>query len=106
MAAVSLAPFCLADVFLLGQELWDGYLSSVAAFSPSSSSWHTGMPKAVTVQYRLHLLGGLGSVALQSCGEKLRGLAAGGPSTPHHCQTDALEMEERTQMGSLSVIQT
>lgn len=55
------APFGLADVFSLGQELGAGYLSSVAAFSPSS--WHNRMPKAVTVKYQLHFLDGSRNVA-------------------------------------------
>lgn len=55
----------LADVFLLGRELEAGYLSSVVQLSlfPLASSWHTRMPKAITVQYQLHLLDGSRNVA-------------------------------------------
>lgn len=96
-------PFGLAGVFLLGQELGAGYLSSVAAFS-LGSSWHARMPEAIAVKYRLHLLGGSRNVAPRA--SELQREAPGFGSkahparpTPSHCLTDALKTEEHTQMG-------
>lgn len=97
------ASFCLADVALLGQELWVGHLSSFFLFS-LAFSLHTRMPKANTVKYQLHLQHGSGNVALTAA--ELQCEAPGFGSrvypaqpTPSHCQTDALKIEECVQMG-------
>lgn len=83
------------------------WLSSFTDFCLSplrTAFWHTRRPKVIMVKYQLHLLDGSRNLASMVTEMQWEASGFGNRAhpprpTPSHCQTDALEMEEHTQMG-------
>lgn len=97
-------PFGLADVFSWPRNWGFGYLYFSFLSFLLFSSWHTRMPKAITVKYQPHLLDGSTTIAivaaeLQSDAPGFGSRAYPTQPTTSLRQTDALKMEECTQMG-------
>lgn len=74
-----------------------------------TSSWHTKMPKAITVKYQHSLLDGSRNVALMDAVLQWEAPGIGSRAypawpTPHHQQTDGLMMEDGEDGGSLPVM--
>lgn len=105
-ASLSLLLLVLADVFLLGQELGAGYVFSRVGVSPFScirlahqdAKSHYSEISALLSWWQQECCTDGCSAAVRSSGDWQQDLSSLANSSPHH-QTDALKMEEHTQMG-------